>query len=265
MDAQLTLPDGARLAYEVSGKGSSAAVYGHGMLLSRQAETDMDLFTWDAVQQLADRQLIRYDARGHGGSTGHPEPTEFTFPRFADDLLALLDHLDVEGPVTGMGSSLGCATVLTAAVRVPERFDRLVLLIPPTAWETRAAQTGFYQGLADMTDEGGFDAFATALAGAPTPSSLTDAPGYPPPSLGVVRPLLPSLLRGVSASDLPSREEIARLPHPTLILAWADDPGHPLSTAEQLVDLMPGARLHVSYDAADIRGWGERIATFLTE
>lgn len=262
MTLRLTLPDGTALAYDSAGGEGPLAVYTHGLLLSRQAEADLGLFGWGAVEALPGRRFVRYDARGHGESGGRPQD-EYTYPRFADDLLALLDHLDGGQPVAGMGDSLGCATVLTAAVRAPERFDRLVLMIPPTAWETRPAQAEFYREVADATDEGGLEAFGAALAGAPVPKSLAGAPGWPPRSLGAHPEVLPALLRGAAASDLPAREEIARLPQPTLILTWSDDPGHPVSSAEQLAGLLPDVRLHISHDTTDIATWDERIAEFL--
>lgn len=258
----LAAPDGTRLAYDTTGEGP-VAVYAHGMLLSRQAEAAMGLFGWDAVEALPGRRFVRYDARGHGASTGRAEAADFTFPQYADDLLALLDRVGDGQPAAGMGSSLGCATMLTAAVRAPERFDRLVLVIPPTAWDTRPAQADLYRRLADATEEGGPAAFGAVLAGAPVPSSLADVPGFPPREIGADPGLLPYLLRGAAASDLPSREEIAGLSQPALILTWADDPGHPVSTAEQLADLLPGAELHIAADAASIRTWGDRIARFL--
>ena len=135
--------------------------------------------------------------------------------------------------------------------------------IPPTAWQTRAAQAERYREFADIVDKGGAEAFGAALAGPPVPEFLADLPGYPPRSLGAHSQTLPALLRGAAASDLPAREEIARLSQPTLILAWSGDPGHPVSTAEQLAELLPGAQLHISHDAAGIESWGERIAEFL--
>jgi pimeloyl-ACP methyl ester carboxylesterase len=90
-------------------------------------------------------------------------------------------------------------------------------------------------------------------------------PGYPPRALGVAPDLLPSVLRSAARSDLPPREQLARLPQPVLILAWADEPGHPVSTAQELARTLPHARLHVSEDAADSRSWGKRVADFLDE
>jgi hypothetical protein len=42
------------------------------------------------------------------------------------------------------------------------------------------------------------------------------------------------VLRGAGASDLPPPQVIEKLEMPVLILAWDTDPGHPLSTAEDL-------------------------------
>ncbi|MGF9660216.1 hypothetical protein AAIH18_22555, partial [Pantoea agglomerans] len=69
--------------------------------------------------------------------------------------------------------------------------------------------------------------------------------------------LLPSLLRGAAISDLPAPESVARIDVPTTILAWVDDPGHPLSTAESLAALLPNATLTVARTPADVEAWPE--------
>ncbi|MEV5508340.1 alpha/beta fold hydrolase [Streptomyces orinoci] len=258
-----TLGDGVRLDYDDLGSGP-LAVYTHGALLSRQVEDKMGLVGWEAVERLPRGRFVRYDARGHGASTGRPEPDSYRFQQFAADLVELLGHLGGERPVTGMGSSLGCATMLHAAVAQPGLFDRLVLLIPPTAWETRPAQAANYRKLADLVTASGPEAFTTALATAPVPPSLSGLPGYPPREVGVPAELLPALFHGLADSDLPDRALLPALTQPTLILALADDPSHPRSTAEQLAELLPNARLHISNDSADVRTWGDRVARFLS-
>ena len=50
---------------------------------------------------------------------------------------------------------------------------------------------------------------------------------------------------------------------PTLVLAWGTDPGHPLSTAEDLVELIPGAELEVAGQLADVVSWTDRVEEFL--
>lgn len=250
---------GADLVYDDAGEGP-LAVYAHGGLVSTAVEDRMGLFDWLPLLD-AGRRLVRYDARAHGRSTGEPVDTDYTYASLADDLLSLLDHLGATEPVDAMGASMGCGTVLHAAVRAPDRFSRLVLLIPPTAWATRRAYARANRASADTVARQGAEAWWAARRNEPRPAVVAGVPVFPPTP---AEPVLPSVLRGLALSDLPPPAETAALRRPALVLAWADDPGHPLSTAEALAGSLPYAGFHVSRTRADIRTWGERIADFLT-
>jgi 3-oxoadipate enol-lactonase len=251
---------GAELAYDVSGDGPVAG-YAHGMFLSRSAEEKAHLSDWSPVVG-AGRRLVRYDARAHGQSTGEPVPDRYTWPNLADDLLALLDEVSPHAPASFIGASMGTGTLLWAAVKAPERFDRLVLTIPPTAWETRVPQAAWYRGEADAIETGGKDAWVAMLNQLPVPGIFAElgefalVPDIP-------EPLLPAVLRGAAASDLPDAAALAALTQPALILAWETDPTHPVSTAQRLAELLGHASLHVSATWPDVRTWGERTASFL--
>ncbi|MEW2087072.1 alpha/beta hydrolase [Streptomyces sp. NPDC005283] len=248
----------AELHYDDAGAGP-LAVYAHGGFVSQAVEDRMGLFDWVPVLD-AGHRLVRCDTRGHGRSTGEPVDTDYTYPSLADDLLALLDHLGAAEPVDAMGASMGCGSVLHAAVRAPDRFSRLVLLIPPTAWTTREAHARANRESADTIEREGADAWLAANGTQPRPAVVAEVPEFPPTPAEQV---LPSILRGLAQSDLPSRTAITSLRMPGLILAWVDDPGHPLSTAETLAWLLPRADLHVSRTRTDIGTWGERIAEYL--
>jgi len=71
------------------------------------------------------------------------------------------------------------------------------------------------------------------------------------------------VLRGAAASDLPASESIAALDHRTLILAWTGDPGHPVSTAERLHELLPNSELQVAHELTDLFTWSATMAEFL--
>jgi hypothetical protein len=102
-----------------------------------------------------------------------------------------------------------------------------------------------------------------AVAGeAPRPAIFADLPPFPF-TADIPEDLLPSVLRGAAASDLPSPEDVAALAHPALVLAWAGDPGHPESTAERLAELLPAAELHVATRIREVLGWPARVAAFL--
>lgn len=147
---------------------------------------------------------------------------------------------------------MGAGTLLHAASREPDRFAGLTLMVPPTAWETRPAQAGNYRVAADLIESAGVEAFLAATRQATPPPATIGAPETVP---DVADGLLPSLFRGAALSDLPAPEAVARIEAPTTILAWIDDPGHPLSTAESLAALLPQATLAVARTPEDVETW----------
>jgi 3-oxoadipate enol-lactonase len=240
---------GAELATELSDEGGRAVVQLHGLTSSRSRDRLLDL---DLGRGLSGTRLLRYDARGHGRSTGQAEPDDYQWGNLADDLLRLLDHVFPGERVHGVGPSMGAATLLHAAVREPDRFSGLTLLLPPTAWATRAAKGEDYRAAARVVEEQGLDVFLEAGRLAPVPPATEGLPETRP---DVEVDLLPALFRGAASTDLPSPEAVATIAVPTTLLAWIDDPAHPLSTAEALLELLPAARLEVASTRADVESW----------
>jgi pimeloyl-ACP methyl ester carboxylesterase len=86
-------------------------------------------------------RVIGMDARGHGDSSRPEGPDAYRWDAFAEDLLAVAEALAPEhgGRVAvGLGHSFGGTSVLGAAARHPDLFERLVLvdpvIPPPPAW-----------------------------------------------------------------------------------------------------------------------------------
>ncbi|MCP2192338.1 Pimeloyl-ACP methyl ester carboxylesterase [Williamsia deligens] len=259
-DLEIARP-GAVLACDPPVADVPVTVVAHGMSSSRAAMDGDGVFDWGPAG-LGHRVLVRYDARGHGRSTGGTDPAEYTWPRLADDLLAVIDTVSPGSPVDLIGMSMGTASALYAALRAPHRIRRLVLAIPPTAWETRAPHVAGYRDAADAIDTEGIDAYLAAAADEPQPPILAPL-ARRPYTADVVDGCFPALLRGAAASDLPDPSELARITHPTLLLPWDTDPGHPVSTAEALADALPAATLQVATIPDQIRGWGTQAARFL--
>lgn len=240
---------GAELDVELSDEGGHPVVQLHGLTSSRHRDRLMDL---DLGRGLSGTRLLRYDARGHGFSSGRAVPEDYRWPALADDLLRLLDHYFPGERVHGVGPSMGTGTLLHAAVRDPDRFAGLTLLVPATAWGTRAAKADTYRRNATLIEEQGLDAFLGAdLAEARPPATV----GTPETVPDVAEHLLPSLFRGAALSDLPDPADIAGIGVPTTVLAWIDDPAHPVSTAETLVELLPNATLDVAHTPSDLARW----------
>ena len=211
---------------------------------------------------LRDHRVLRYDARGHGESTGSQDPATYTWPALAGDLLLLLEHVAPGEQVHGVGPSMGAATLLHAALRDPARFASLTLVVPPTAWETRDPQRATYLRNADLVEERGLEAFVELGLTAPVVPALADVPRTAP---AVREALLPALLRGAAASDLPSLEELATIEAPTLVLAWSEDPTHPVSTAKALDDTLPKTRLVVARTPYGLMAWPSLFADHVTD
>ena len=247
------------LARSIIGDGPPF-VWAHGLTSSRANEDSGGLFDWSPGRgrRPPGGPLRRPRARQTGGPL---DPEAYRWPQLATDLLDLLDELGIEHTSAG-GASMGCATLLHAALRAPERFDRLVLVIPPTAWATRADQAAQYEGSARYVEEKGKAAWMAVAAEAPRAAIFADLPPFPF-TADIPEDLLPFVLRGAAASDLPATEAIATLRQPTLVLAWAGDPGHPESTAERLAEVLPDAELHVATRIRDVLGWPAQVAAFL--
>ncbi len=240
---------GAQLSVEYSDEGGHPVVQLHGLTSSRARDRVLDL---DLGRGLSGTRLLRYDARGHGRSTGRTVSDDYRWTNLAEDLLALLDHWFPGERVHGVGPSMGTGTLLHAAVREPERFSGLTLMVPPTAWETRIAKAAEYRGAATLIEEQGLAALLAAGEGAVPPPATV---GHPPTVPDVPEALLPSLFRGAAASDLPGPGEIARIAVPVSVLAWIDDPAHPLSTAEELSRVLPRATLSIARTPDDVQRW----------
>jgi 3-oxoadipate enol-lactonase len=240
--------------------------WGHGLTSSSVQEARVGLRPWDAAPD--GWEVIRYDARGHGASTGVADADAYRWPELSADLLALTGRLGHDRFVLG-GASMGTAVSLTAAVAAPERVVGLVLMIPPTAWATRAAQSDKYRANAELAEHGGIEALVAAeLASPPIPifAGLFDREEMARARAAALDlRVVPSILRGAAASDLPEPAAVAKLVQPVLILAWRGDEGHPLSSAEALARLLPQSELLVADRLADLAAWPRRVARFLDE
>jgi pimeloyl-ACP methyl ester carboxylesterase len=255
----MTTVRGVDLAVTDRGNGDPALLWGHGFG-SCVAFEDVFLFDWSRLA--AEHRVVRWDARGHGRSTGSPDPADYHWRMLGRDLVALADALSLERFVAG-GVSMGAATALHTAVDAPERVAGLVLVLPPTGWETRPLQGDEYTATADVAEQHGVEAAVERMNSEPVPEILTPIAELYRVTPAIADELLPVALRGAGGSDLPPPERVAAITVPALILAWDTDPGHPLSTAERLVELLPDAELHVAHELADVGPWTGHVETFL--
>jgi 3-oxoadipate enol-lactonase len=239
-------------------------VWGHGLSSSMADEDDLPLVDWSGTPD--DGRLLRYDARGHGSTTSTEPPDDYSWANLARDQLALADALGIDRYVAA-GASMGAATALHAAVQAPDRIVALVLAIPPTAWATRAAQTGNYAVMAELIEAGRHADLLAGASAVPPPDPLADEPAWTERferKLATIDPVrLARVFRGAGTADLPAQGDIASISVPTLILGWTGDPGHPLTTAARLQELMPHAEVGLATTREGLSTWGARVDHFL--
>ncbi|MBR7742539.1 alpha/beta hydrolase [Phycicoccus sp. BSK3Z-2] len=245
---------GATLDHDVAGDGGPLVVQLHGLTSSRDRDARIGL---DVSRAIGGHRILRYDARGHGRSTGTADPDRYRWDALAEDLLALLDDVAPGEQVHGVGPSMGTGTLLHAAVRDPGRFATLTLTVPPTAWTTRRVQARTYLANADVVEREGLAHFVALAREQAGPPALADAPLTEP---SVAETLLPAVLRGAAATDLPEPELVREIGVPTLVLAWSDDPNHPLSTAALLHELVDDSELVVARTPYGIMAWPGLVA-----
>lgn len=249
----------------VQGNGTPF-IWAHGLMGSTFLEDQMGWFQWERFKETI--KIIRYDARGHGSSEGNFQPEDYQWSNLAMDMIGIMDALKFDTFMAG-GMSMGCATSLYVALKVPERVVGLVLVKPPTAWKTRTAQAEIYDKTAEIVEARGVEFFATLMKQqSMLPGWLLEAqPKVNDHYIENVRKfdnkILAQVLRGAKLSDLPPQKELKKIHVPVLILAWVDDAMHPLSTAQELDALLPESQLFIANGMDDVNTWPKLIEDFI--
>ncbi|HET8863188.1 MAG TPA: alpha/beta hydrolase [Solirubrobacterales bacterium] len=253
---------GHRIGYDEYGEGERPLVLVHGLLMNRRMFERLG----PALARRGNR-VICVDLLGHGRSDQPDDLRLYSMPLFAEQIVALLDHLGLERAIVG-GTSLGANVGLELAVRHPDRVEGLFIEMPVLDNALAAVAAIFAPVLLGLRVGRPAIELSSRLASlVPRTNHLLDigldwARRRPGPSIAV----LEGLLLGETA---PPREQRRLIEQPALIVGHPRDPLHPFSDSGMLVEELRRARL---VEANSIFEWrtrpkrlNEELARFLEE
>src|SRR3954471_23013458 len=255
--------DGYRLVYDEFGAGPRPLVLLPGLLLSRKMHAPL-------AEALAARGNHVYvlDFLGHGDSDRPRDLARYTMPLLGDQVIALLDHLELDEVVLG-GTSLGANVALDVMTKAPERLRGAVIEMPVLDNALLGCAIAFTPMLVYLTF-GSPVARIVARAARLLPRGANDLIDVgldwisqdPGPSGAVLQ----GLFFGRIA---PPRSERALMETRTLVIGHPRDPVHPFSDADELARELRNARLVDANSILELRLAPERltaeIARFIDE
>lgn len=243
--AQTAEINGAHIYYEVAGSGPPLLLI-HGYPLSSQ------LFR-EQAEGLSDRyRVITPDLRGFGESEA-PD-SEASIETYAEDMLALMDHLEIEQAVIG-GHSMGGMTTLEMYRQAPERFLGMLLINTTAAAPTIVGQS-LWRGFAEQAEAEGVKSLVPELLDEMLSgtSRANDKELVETMTEVIEQASVEGAVGGGNA--LADREDysdlLARIEVPVLILVGREDTVTPVMLAEKLEQGIPNSHLVVIDDASHV-------------
>lgn len=208
--------------------------------------------------------VLVLDPLGHGGSDRPADPLAYSVSAFAEQVVALLDHVGASRAVVG-GSSFGANVALEVAVLAPERVAGL-LLDGPVLDNALAAQLAVLGPAMYAARFAPLPLRLVRLASRPVPSRIL------PEWLRLARATLDqrpatvaALIHGVLFGRLaPSPADRSTITARALVLSRARDPFHPVGDAEMLAAELPAATLERTEVPLEWRRRPERLDLVVT-
>jgi pimeloyl-ACP methyl ester carboxylesterase len=246
--------DGRTLAYRDYGEGTRVTVLLHGLLLSQRMHVPL-------ARALAERgnRIVTLDLRGHGRSDRPPDMWRYGMGFFAQDVVALLDHLGADEAIVG-GTSLGANATLEVASLAPERLRGMIVEMPVLDNALLACAVAFTPLMVALTvGEPVMKAVSRLARLVPerrvpwAANVLLDTVRQDPgPSAAVLQ----GLFAGRTA---PHRSERRTFTAPALVIGHHRDPVHPFSDAGLLAEELPNAQLLEASSILELRVAPERL------
>jgi 3-oxoadipate enol-lactonase len=214
--------------------------HGPWVLLSHGLATDMSM--WDELTDaLKPRyRVLRYDARGHGGSAA-PEG-DYTLDQLVADAVGILDRLDVR-QAHFAGLSMGGMIALGLLLDHPQRVKSAV--IADSRHTTTPAFTEAWLTRAEEVRKGGIQAIVGSTVTRWSSAGLAERnPAAVARMERMIRNTSALGYRGCAAAlaRLNYGHRLSEIETPTLILCGSEDHGAPPENTRQMHAMIKGSR-----------------------
>jgi pimeloyl-ACP methyl ester carboxylesterase len=252
--------DGQRLAYSVHGSGPRTTVLMPGLLLSQTMQIPL-------ARELAARgnRVVTFDPLGHGASDRPRDMWRYSMRAFAQQTVALLDHLELDEAVVG-GTSMGANITLELASLAPERLRGMLIEMPVLDNAIPACAAAFTPLLFALTfGEPVMQVIARGARSIPRrriPFALSLGVEWFAQDPGPSGAVLQGILFGRTA---PPRAERQTFDAPALVIGHPRDPVHPFSDADMLAHELPNGRLIDANSVIELRVRPARLTAKIAE
>lgn len=258
--------DGAEIYYlDMGDRSAPAIVLIHGFPFSHAMWNPQIEFLKNHFR------VIAYDIRGHGKSD--VGDGQYSLELFVDDLIALLDHLQLEKVVLS-GLSMGGYIALRAIERNPERFRALILCDTTSNSDSNEAKLRRAASIKTVKRAGVVPYAQEFLKAVLTPQNVQNKPDLvravlsmieSNSSVGICGTLLALAGRTETTPSLP------KIQVPTLILVGEQDKITPPELSEKMHALIKNSKLQILPNAAHLSNlekpeeFNDHILDFLKE
>lgn len=243
---QISVGD-AEIAYRID--GSSQAPW---LILSNSLATDHRMWAPQMEDLTRHFRVLRYDKRGHGGSSAPTPP--YSFEALTGDVANLMDALAIE-KADFVGLSIGGMTGLGLAIHHPDRIRRLVCA------DARADAPEIYQKMWPANIAAAREGGMAAIAGPTTERWFTESYRNDPmraDALALVRDMITATTvdgyEGCASclTTLDYLPGLGSISCPVLYMGGVHDPAAPIDVMRDMAAATPGADFAEIPDAAHL-------------
>ncbi len=243
--------------------------HGPWIMLSHGLATDMTM--WDELTEaLKDHyRILRYDARGHGGSAA--SAGDYTLDMLVNDAVSIMDEIGVQRSHFA-GLSMGGMIALGMLINHPQRMKSAV--IADSRHTTQPSFTEAWLQRADAVRKGGIEAIVKSTISRWSSRGLAERnPAAIARMETMIRRTSVNGYCGCAAAlaRLNYGSRLAEVDIPTLVLCGSEDHGAPPENTRQMHAMLKGSRFleikgagHIS-NIEQLKVFNDAVRSFLDD